>query len=206
LTIGVVALLAAAVLPAQAPAQGRACENRANNTYDKLLACVTLEGVREHQAAFQAIADANDDPFYPGTRAAGTEGYAESVEYVAGLLEDAGYDVTLEPVQIEFNFPVVLRQLTPVEAAHPSGAFSESGSGTVEGQVIPVDINLTPPRASTSGCETADFTGIDWSGDADIALIQRGTCTFGTKARNAERRAPRPRSSSTRATRRYAKT
>ena len=46
--------------------------------------------MREHQAAFQAIADANDDPFYPGTRAAGTEGYANSVEYVAGLLRHAG--------------------------------------------------------------------------------------------------------------------
>jgi Zn-dependent M28 family amino/carboxypeptidase len=27
--------------------------------------------------------------------------------------------------------------------------------------------------------------GADWSGNADIALIQRGTCTFGTKAHNA---------------------
>ena len=64
--------------------------------------------------------------------------------------------------------------------------FTGSGSGTVEGQVIPVDINLTPPRASTSGCEAADFAGIDWSGDADIALVQRGTCFFGTKAYYAE--------------------
>ena len=38
------------------------------------------------QEAFQAIADENDDPFYPGTRAAGTEGYDDSVRYVAGLL------------------------------------------------------------------------------------------------------------------------
>ena len=44
---------------------------------------MTLAGVREHQAAFQAIADNNDDPFYPGTSAAGTEGYQGSVEYVA---------------------------------------------------------------------------------------------------------------------------
>ena len=43
-----------------------------------------------------------------------------------------------------------------------------------------------PPRASTSGCEAADFAGIDWSGPADIALIQRGTCTFGVKAINAQ--------------------
>jgi Peptidase family M28/PA domain len=179
-------LLVAAVLPGAASAQSRACENASNNTYKKLLRCVTLEGVREHQAAFQEIADANDDPFYPGTRAAGTEGYDESVEYVAGLLRDAGYEVTLDPVQITFNFPATLRQLTPVQADYETGVFTGSGSGTVEGQVIPVDINLTGDRASDSGCEPADFDGIDWSGPADIALVQRGTCFFGDKAHNAE--------------------
>ena len=35
-----------------------------------LLDCVTLEGVRAHQAAFQAIADDERRPVYPGTRAA----------------------------------------------------------------------------------------------------------------------------------------
>ena len=188
LSVGAAALFAAVLLPGQvASAQpGNACENRTNNTYAKLLECVTLEGVREHQAAFQAIADANDDPFYPGTRAAGTEGYANSVDYVAGLLKDAGYEVTLDPVEFEFNFPAVLRQTAPVVATYETGVFSGSGSGTVEGQVIPVDINLVGDRASTSGCQAADFAGIDWSGDADIALIQRGSCNFGTKARNAE--------------------
>ena len=186
LWIGVAVLLLAVLLPGQASAQGRGCEHANNNSYKKLLGCVTLEGVREHQAAFQAIADANDDPFYPGTRAAGTEGYANSVEYVAGLLRQAGYTVTLDPVQITFNFPAELRQLTPVQATYETGVFTGSGSGTVEGQVIPVDINLAPPRASTSGCEAADFAGIDWSGDADIALVQRGTCFFGTKAFYAE--------------------
>ena len=43
------------------------CDTRVNNTHAKLLECVTLEGVREHQAALQEIADANG-----GTRAAGT--------------------------------------------------------------------------------------------------------------------------------------
>jgi Peptidase family M28/PA domain len=187
LSVAVAALASVALLPGQAAAQSRgACENRTNNTYDKLLGCVTLEGVREHQAAFQAIADASNDPIYPGTRAAGTVGYDQSVDYVAGLLEDAGYEVTLDPVQVTFNFPATLRQLTPIEADYDTGVFTGSGSGTVEGQVIPVDINLTGDRASTSGCEAADFAGIDWSGDADIALIQRGTCFFGTKAFYAE--------------------
>ena len=186
--VAVLGLLIAVLAPAPAAVAqpGTACENRANVTYSMLLECMTLEGVREHQAAFQAIADANDDPFYPGTRAAGTEGYANSVDYVAGLLKDAGYEVTLDPVDITFNFPAVLRQLTPVVAEYETGVFTGSGSGTVEGQVIPVDINLTPPRASTSGCEAADFAGIDWSGDADIALVQRGTCFFEDKAHNAE--------------------
>jgi hypothetical protein len=124
---------------------------------------------------------------YPGTRAAGTVGYDQSVEYVAGLLRKAGYAVTLDPVNITFNFPAELRQLTPLPPAdYETGVFTGSGSGTVEGRVIPVDINLTGDRASTSGCEAADFAGIDWSGTADIALVQRGTCFFGTKAFYAE--------------------
>ena len=186
--VGVAVLLATALVPGRAAdaKPGNACERRTNNTYAKLLDCVTVEGVREHQAAFQAIADANDDPFYPGTRAAGTEGYAGSVDYVAGLLESAGYTVTLDPVEFEFNFPAILRQTAPVVGDYETGVFTGSGSGTVEGNVIPVDINLVPPRASTSGCEPADFAGIDWSGDADIALIQRGSCNFGTKAQNAQ--------------------
>jgi hypothetical protein len=186
--VAVLGLLVAMLLPAPTAvaAPGNACDTRANNTYQKLLDCMTLEGVREHQAALQKIADNSTDPVYPGTRAAGTDGYADSVEYVAGLLREAGYEVTLDPVDITFNFPAVLRQLTPVEADYETGVFTGSGSGRVEGQVIPVDINLTGDRASTSGCEAADFAGIDWSGDADIALVQRGTCFFGTKAFYAE--------------------
>jgi hypothetical protein len=188
--LGAAAALTAAFLPgpvaSAAPPSAEACADRSNNTYRKLLECVTLEGVREHQAEFQKIADNSTDPVYPGTRAAGTDGYDDSVDYVAGLLEDAGYDVTLDPVEITFNFPAVLRQLTPVEAEYETGVFTGSGSGLVEGQVIPVDINLVGDRASTSGCEPADFAGFDWSGDNDIALIQRGTCFFGTKAFYAE--------------------
>jgi hypothetical protein len=79
--VAVLGLLAALLLPVPAAvaAPADACDRRTNNTYQKLLECVTLEGVREHQAQFQKIAESNDDPFYPGSRAAGTEGYAESV-------------------------------------------------------------------------------------------------------------------------------
>jgi hypothetical protein len=187
--LGATAALATALMPGQAAlaAPRAACDNRENNTYQKLLDCVTVGGVQEHLAALQKIADNSTDPVYPGTRAAGTEGYADSVEYVADLLRDAGYEVTLDPVEITFNFPAVLRQLTPGPAVdYETGVFTGSGSGEVEGNVIPVDIDLTPEGGSTSGCEPADFAGIDWSGDSDIALVQRGTCFFGTKAFYAE--------------------
>jgi Zn-dependent M28 family amino/carboxypeptidase len=177
-------VLLALALPATAAtaAPGNACDNRSNNTYAKLLECVTLDGVLDHERAFQKISDNSTDPVYPNSRAAGTEGYADSVKYVSDLLKDAGYTVTLDPVEITFNFPAVLRQLTPVQGEYETGVFTGSGSGTVQGQVIPVDINLTGDRASTSGCEAADFTGTDFSGPADIALVQRGTCNFGDKA------------------------
>jgi Zn-dependent M28 family amino/carboxypeptidase len=83
-------------------------------------------------------------------------------------------------------FPALLHQLTPVDAEYETGTFTSSGSGDVTGPVIPVDINLVPPRASTSGCEAADFAGLDFSGPNDIALIQRGTCTFADKVQNAQ--------------------
>jgi Zn-dependent M28 family amino/carboxypeptidase len=174
----VVTMLAAFVLPGAATSAPPGCAHRNNNTYDKLLGCVTLEGVRAHQAALQAIADAND-----GTRAAGTEGYSDSVQYVSGLLEDAGYQVTLDPFEFVFDPATVLEQLAPVTGSYETGAFTASGVGDVIANVTPVDVNLTPPRASTSGCEAADFAGFT---AGNIALIQRGTCTFAEKALNAQ--------------------
>jgi Zn-dependent M28 family amino/carboxypeptidase len=201
--LGAAAALMTAMLPGQAASAATrvACLDRANSTYKHLLECISAVHVREHQEAFQNIAEKGEDPDYPGTRAAGTLGYADSVDYVAGLLEDAGYQVTLDPVPITFNFPPVLEQLTPVQATYETGVFSGSGEDDVTGAITPVDINLTPPRASTSGCDgafteaavgapiladpggTDDFAGFT---AGNIALIQRGGCSFALKAVNAE--------------------
>ena len=107
-----VALLAAAffVLALSGTAAGggspTACENRTNNTYDKLLGCVTVDGVREHQAALQAIADANG-----GTRAAGTSGYDASVAYVIETMEAAGWSVEID--LFDFTVAQPIQQHTP---------------------------------------------------------------------------------------------
>jgi hypothetical protein len=181
------AALIVAVFPTVATAGPQACDVRVNNTVDKLLECVGIEGVRTHQAAFQAIADANG-----GTRAAGTPGYDASVAYVKDTLEAAGYEVELDGFDFTFVPPATLIQTAPVNAEYETGAFSGSGFGTLEGNVIPVDLALgnadwpADPSTSTSGCEASDFAGLDFSGPVDISLIQRGTGCFSTKAANAE--------------------
>jgi len=178
--------LIAMVLPAvvadvasAAPTQA-ACERRDNDTYRRLLNCVTYEGVREHQAALQEIADANG-----GTRAEQTPGYGASVDYVAQQLAEAGWDVTVEDFDYD-ELSAVLPQLTPTTETYEAGGYTGSAPGDVTGSVIPVDINLTRRRASSSGCEASDFDGLDFSGPNDIALIQRGTCFFSVKAVNAQ--------------------
>jgi hypothetical protein len=125
--LGAAAALITALLPGQAASAATrvACLDRANSTYTNLLECVSLNGVREHQAAFQKIADNSSEPVYPGTRAAVTVGYDDSVDYVGGMLRDAGYEVTLNPVEITFNFPPVLEQLTPNPEPYETGVFSD---------------------------------------------------------------------------------
>ena len=167
-----------AAMPASAAPTTADCETRNNSTYSKLLECVRLDGVREHQAAFQTIADANG-----GNRAAGTPGYVESVDYVVETLEAAGWEVSLDEFPFTYVAPATLKQLTPITAAYETGAFTGSGPGDVTGNVVAVDITLAPPRTSTSGCEAADFAGFP---AGSIALVQRGGCTFGTKAVNAQ--------------------
>jgi aminopeptidase S len=83
------------IVPFSALAGPKSCDKRVNNTNSKLLECVTLEGVRAHQAAFQAIADANG-----GTRDSGTPGYDASVNYVVDSLEAAGYNITIQEFQV----------------------------------------------------------------------------------------------------------
>ena len=186
LAIATFAIAALALVPAgaavAAPSQN-GCENRTNNTYANLLECVGVDGVLEHQEAFQAIADAND-----GNRSAGTSGYTESVDYVVETLQAAGWNVELDEFDFTYVPPPELEQLTPVQADYESGVFTGTGYGEVTGRVIPVDIVLDLPRDPvTSGCEASDFAGLGFDvGDADIALIQRGTCEFGIKARNAQ--------------------
>ena len=180
----VVALLVALSTITVVLAGPAGCDIRTNDNFKKLLECVTLDGVREHQAALQDIADANN-----GIRTSGTPGYDASRDYVVAKMTEYGYNVTVQ--SFVFNTwidlgPSTLEKRQPGAATYAEGVdfneMAQSEPGNVTAAVTAVDINLVPPRASTSGCEAADFVGFP---AGNIALIQRGTCTFQLKAENA---------------------
>lgn len=170
-------------LPAQAAGASAgsaagSCLNRVNNTFSKLLECVTLAGVRRHQQALQTIADENN-----GIRTSGTPGYDASVAYAAQVLRDAGYLVTVNEFQFQTFItlsPTVLEQVAPGPVGPLANNIMEyAGSTNV---TAPVTALMPAPGDGTPGCEAADFAGFP---AGNIALISRGACAFALKATNA---------------------
>ncbi len=145
----------------------------------------TMQGAFNHMIALEEIADANN-----GTRASGTPGYDASVDYVVKRMKRAGY-VTKRQA---FDFPF-FQQTGPSTfertAPAPAQTYTEeedyalmtySGSEAVVDTPVQA-VDAATVDGSTSGCEDADFVGFT---TGSIALIRRGTCTFGEKALNAQ--------------------
>ncbi len=175
---GSVAALAAAPLGTADPI------DRDLRVSKKLRQAVTLEGVYRHTRQFDRIGRANGN-----TRLAGTNGYASSARYVMNVLRRAGYTPTTQSVPFEFyrylssSFGLTAPTPRTFTFGTDYSVLEYSASGNVTGTIQAVDLNLTGDRASTSGCEAADFAGFT---AGNVALIQRGTCTFEDKAENAK--------------------
>lgn len=150
----------------------------------RLRQAVTVNGILGHERVLQRIANLNG-----GTRASGTPGYEASADYVKRTLRQAGYKVTEQ--KFDFPFfeevsPATLSQVSPTPTDYEVATLEYSGAASVTGQLVPTKDVLVPPTpapGSTSGCEAADFTP---ASGTQIALIQRGTCTFAIKADNAK--------------------
>ena len=169
--LAVVGFVASTLVVIAPDAQAADRCDRVNDTVRKLLNCVTVEGVLEHEEAFQAIADANE-----GTRASGMPGYDASVDYVVETLTAAGYEVTRQPFEFNAFFilgPATLEQTAPGEVTYTEGldygVLAQTEPGEVAAAVTAVDIQLGVGNTSTSGCEAADFTGFPVG---NIALIR----------------------------------
>jgi Zn-dependent M28 family amino/carboxypeptidase len=151
-------------------------------------------GIRRHLRQLQLIADR---PGNNGTRATATQGHEDSVKYVEQQLATAGgyWRVHEQPFSAEVFEELAPPTLTSVPSPSPAwtagtdfATMDASGSGAISGAPL-VSIDFTEPTttasASTAGCEAADFPS---SLSGKVALIQRGTCDFGLKAKNAQDR------------------
>jgi Zn-dependent M28 family amino/carboxypeptidase len=156
------------------------CTQRSNDTPARLEQCIRKAALWRHLSDLQQIADRNPDREGHGNRNAGTSGYKASVAYVAALMRQAGYAVTIQ--QYAFTASVV-RGTPAFQTAGKAYALERdwfvarlSGGGTLTAA-------LEPPAGSASGCAPSDFAGFALG---RIALLERGTCTFDTQVANAE--------------------
>jgi Zn-dependent M28 family amino/carboxypeptidase len=181
-TIAAASIVAAALILAPAAS----AIDKVNSA--KIRKGVTVDGILEHERAFQRIASANDD-----TRAATTPGYDASVAYVQERLETAGYDVTLDSfdfAQWTQNGPATFERISPspeVFVEDTDFIVSQFSAGDdVTGEAFVAGNTEIPPSGgpgtSVSGCDPDDFAGAA----GKIALIQRGTCPFVQKYENAD--------------------
>ncbi len=111
---------------------------------------------------------------------------------------NAGAGVRLNDPRYNNRFtnvgPTLLDLVQPDRPPYVEGVdyrvMSGSGSGDVTARLVPIDITLhpaatpasnpNPQDTSTSGCEQADYDAAGFQA-GDVALIQRGTCTFVSK-------------------------
>src|SRR3954454_18924281 len=111
------ALAAALVGPSGARAQSSTgCENRVNDTPSKLVECVRTDDLWNHMQAFQAIADANPGADGHPSRNSGEPGYKASVDYVANLMKQAGYNVAIQTYTFPYSSFIgtpSLREVSP---------------------------------------------------------------------------------------------
>jgi hypothetical protein len=168
------------------------CSTQVNDTAVKLLPCITETDLTNHMQAFEDIAIANPGPDGHPSRNSGELGYWKSVQYVAGLMTDAGYNVTIQPytfLYYAYTSIPTLSEISPTATDFVLNRDWTAGQSTgtaTEKTIQPAGGIIIPPTSapsSASGCTSADFNGFV---AGNIALIQRGSCNFGVKIQNAE--------------------
>ena len=173
---GAAAATAVSVALAMAPAATSSAREADDDTRlaRQLVRKADGKEANRHLVAFQRIADRNG-----GNRASATPGYEASVEYVAGLLRNAGYRVTTPEYtydeRIAANGTLVVGAQT-----FTLGLLQESMEAPAGGVTAPLTVL---PEDADTGCQPEDFTGTDVVGD--IVVIRRGGCNFVVKAQNA---------------------
>ncbi|MDX1871763.1 M28 family metallopeptidase [Mycolicibacterium sp. 120266] len=138
---------------------------------------VTADAMMGHLTKLAQIADANNH-----TRAMGTPGYQASVDYVANMLRDKGFDVQTPEFEVRLPFadePVLTVSGARVPAK-PLNYTIGTPAGGVSGPLVAARADDSP------GCAESDYDGLPVRGA--VVLVDRGTCPFGDKQANAAKR------------------
>lgn len=179
-------LACCAMVAALLPAAASAADRYNSRPYRQI---VTVPNILQHEQALQDIADAHN-----GTRLAGTSGNVATVDYIFSTMTADGWAVQKQPFIFPYFqelAPSTLSQSAPTAQTFVNGTdfatMTYSGTGNVTANVtavgpLNVPIGNTPAGTTISGCAPADFASFPVG---NIALVQRGTCTFGTKTANA---------------------
>jgi len=137
----------------------------------------TADAMYTHLERLQEIADQHGD-----NRALGTPGYDASVDYVANVLRDKGFDVQTPEFEIRMPFAdepeltvdgqeVTARPLNYTIGTPPDG---------VSGPLVPARVEDSP------GCTADDYDGLPVRGA--VVLVDRGKCPFAEKEKAAAER------------------
>ena len=161
---------------------------------------IDREDVVEHLVELEGRASKTNDG-NSVTRAAGTQGYAESLNYIIETMKEHNYQVSVQEFDFRAWEGLAGTQLSVdgvslvgvrdagegVEADFAVMSYSGPSNGELAAQAtfITPDFRFdAPDYDDTDGCESSDFVGKDVTGK--IALIQRGGCSFSTKVVNAQ--------------------
>ncbi|MGD0190924.1 MAG: M28 family peptidase [Rhizomicrobium sp.] len=148
--------------------------------------CIQAPSLWAYLTQFQAIANQNPVDGH-GNRATGRPGYLASVNYVAGLMQAAGYTVTIQPYpwrQVRVvGRPVLETRGRNFKRGQDWFVARLSGSGSIRARIEPVESkNAAEAGDQLSGCSPADFASF---AAGQIALLQRGSCEIDIQAANA---------------------
>src|ERR1700722_12673688 len=156
------------------------CRTRVNDTPEKLVECVQPSELWQLLTQFQQISDQNPGSDGHGNRDTGTSGYKASVAYVAGLMKNAGYKVTVQSYQYFATEVVGVPQFSTSDENYVLMrdwfVARHSGGGTV-------NASIQPAGGSGNGCLRSDFVGFT---PGNIALLERGACTFDVQVANSQ--------------------
>ncbi|GIG41330.1 M20/M25/M40 family metallo-hydrolase [Cellulomonas phragmiteti] len=175
-TLAALLLGTSALLVPPAAAHGRGGPGAPGHTLDaeRFARQVTTRGVWRHLEELQRVADRNG-----GNRAALTEGYEASAQYVERTLRRAGYTTTRDPFTFGFEVVDAASLTLDTGESYEVDQMRFSPSSPEGGVTAPGSVPADP-----LGCTAEAWAGVEAAGT--IAVVSRGVCPFADKAVAAE--------------------